>query len=242
MVLAILPFLGLHANGALGIEILEWVRYGDLDEEVLHTEQAIMSLVPDVSFTQTLTDDPAVIAALLPGKDVFLVPELDFAGYSGEGITFAPVLEPFVAVGGLLVACAEGFSDDQGTFLKDTGLLDRTFVDFGWSGTADLMIPGHILAEGLGSSIQLANATAWYTTSQPDVEIVYALSGYPSYGVVMYRSYGAGHVVSIGYDYYERNLDADRVIANAVTIPEPATLLLLAFASGVSSSWVSRRN
>ncbi len=225
---AMLLLAGVLPSRALGLEILEWARYGDPDEETANAEAAILSLVPAVTFTRTVTDEAAEIAALLPGKDVFFVPELDFAGYSGEGTTFAPVLEPFVAAGGVLVCCAEGFPRDQGTFLKDTGLLDRDYVDWTRVGTATLLSPGHPLAEGVGETIGLINVTAYYTTGDPGVEIVYAHTDNPDYGIVMYRPYGEGHVVGIGYDYYTRSADADRILANAVTLPEPAALSLLA--------------
>ena len=202
--------------------ILNWVRYGDIDQE------AIYSLVPGATITRSTTDSAAQLASELSGKDVFLISECEEGIYQGEGTIFAPVLSDFVSQGGVVIQCNSGIWGVD--VLGDAGLMTRSYIGTTASGTGTLELPGHPLAYGLGATVQMADATEYWSTTDPDVDIVVSYSQ-PSYGVLMSTQVGSGWVIGIGYDYFDRNSDADRMIANAVCIPEPGMICLLGLGS-----------
>ena len=73
------------------------------------------------------------------------------------------------------------------------------------------------IAQGLASRIGTEDATAGYRIANADATVV--VEAERGDAIVATRSIGSGQVILIGYDYYESNEDADRLVVNAVFWP-----------------------
>jgi hypothetical protein len=197
------------------LQMLAWVRYTDYDEEYANTLAAIREYFTDFTVTESDTLVPAVLAAELAGKHVLLLPNPEEASNDNlraAGIAFRDTLQAWVSSGGFVLATAE-WLNYQG-FLRNAELLDALYSDTFNSGALPVEDPAHPLAAGLGPTVQAVSFLSTYTIGDPDVQPVVD-GGFGDWAVAA-RDIGAGHVALIGYDYYEYNDDAARIIANAM--------------------------
>ncbi len=198
-------------------QILAWVLYTDYDQEYNNTLSAISQYYADYTVTESTTTNPSVLSSELVGKDIFLVPEPEMAGsttLATMGSTFSTALLDFVNNGGIVIVCCE-WSGSQG-FLLNAGLMNATYANGYWTGNFTVADSTHPITDGLGSTVAAADAVASYNITDPEIQnLIVDSYGYP---VVAVRDLGSGHVVLIGYDYYEYNDDAARIISNAVNL------------------------
>jgi len=237
--------LAMIAGDSMGQEprILHWVLHGDMDREVPFTEEAILSQVPGAEIVRTFATTSDELVPELADANVFLVPEMgETTPYLREGVEFGAILQDFVDGGGIVIECLSGGSGED--FLGDAGFMSRTFAGVTGGGGANVLLPDHPLASGLGPTVSLADATAYWTPLDASIETVID-SPMPGSGILLSKTIGAGYVIAIGYDYYERNPDADRIIGNAASMMPVETSILSATctegAGGkVAISWVAR--
>jgi len=198
------------------IQILAWVLYTDYDQEYRNTLIAISEYCTDYTVTESTTTDPSVLASELVSKDVFLIPEpemTDNATWAAIGSAFSSVLGDFVNDGGTVIVCCE--RDWYQGFLLNAGLMSTTYANgYSEGETFTVADQTHPIIDGLGATAASANVTASYSIA--DAEIHKLIVDSYGYAVVAVRDIGCGHVVINGYDYYEYNDDASRIIANAV--------------------------
>ena len=204
-----------------GRQILAWIKYTDTTREYPNTLDALSKYFKDYTITESKTSDPAVLAAELEGKDVFLMPEpdkTDTVTLKSVGSAFSEVLNEFVNMGGVVIVLAE-CKGWQG-FLSASGLLDEVVNNY-YASHEDLtvLLQNHPLAQGLSSStIKAEDSTSTYTISNPDAQII--VVGPDNKAAIACRQLGVGYVILIGYDYYDYNDDAARILANAVNISD----------------------
>ena len=74
--------LPLTARPAGALEILAWTTYADMDQEYIHTLDAILQYRPDAVFTEFSGSTAVELETALIGMDVFLVPETEAASSS----------------------------------------------------------------------------------------------------------------------------------------------------------------
>jgi len=208
-------------------EILAWIPYTDLVEEYPRTLAALDTYYPYYNVTDSITDDAAVLAAELEGKDVFLAMEQEGATPAQLvtlGAEFADVLTEFVEQGGTVVVLGERDGVHEG-FLDATGLMSCDAVGrYNLGEALPVVSPSHPLAFGLGSSVAAQDATNSYAVG-PEAEVV--VEDPSGNAVVAARLLGAGAAIVVGYDYYAHDADAERVIANAVQYPRATGDILL---------------
>ena len=205
-------------------EVVAWTAVTDTAQEYPNTLAALNAYYTSYNLTETTTTDPGQLEAVLEGRHVLLLPEPELsstAALEAQGEAFADVLHDFVSAGGTVVALCE-WANYQG-FLRAAGLMDATFVG-PLGGTATVALPSHPLATGLGATAAYADATGVYEVGPGVATVVEAGDGT---AVVAARQLGAGAVVLIGYDYYEYNDDASRILANAVQYPRKFVPILL---------------
>jgi len=201
------------------VQILSWVRFTGYSEfsdpEYAHTLEAIAQYFTDFTVTESNALDPAALAEALVGKDALLLPEPNQGtteALQAAGTALQATLHAFVSSGGTIIATCE-WEWWQG-FLRSAALMDVQWSHDPSTGPLNVVDGTHPLAVGLGTTVQLANATAAYIIGNADAQIVVTAPG--GQPVVAARNIGAGHVVLIGYDYNSYNNDAARIIANAV--------------------------
>jgi PKD repeat protein len=210
-------------------EILAWIPYTDMvpGGEYDNTLAALDTYHPWYNLTTSVTEDAGVLATELAGKDVFLAMEQEnatSAQLATLGAAFADVLTDFVEQGGTVIVLGELDIYFEG-FLDATGLMSCDAVADYWLGEAlPVVSPSHPLAFGLGATVAAQNLTNAYTVG-PEATVVIE-DGF-SNAVEAVRLLGAGAVIVIGYDYYEYDADAARVLANAVQYPQATGDILL---------------
>jgi len=201
------------------LRILAWTTYVDMDEEYQHVLDALSSLAPSAyEVTETETTGASTLSSALEGYHVFLIPEQEDADndtLAEIGSSFGPVLEEFVRQGGRVVSVGE--RESHGGILKAMGLLDASFTAYIHPGTVSIVDRDSPVAQGLPDSFDTENATDSYTIADVDATIV--AESADGDAVVATRSIGLGHVILIGYDYYESSPNAGRLVVNAIFWP-----------------------
>jgi len=198
------------------VQVLAWIAYTDQDQEYANSLDAISQYHSAYTVVETTTTDASTLAYSLNGKHALLVPEPELADsvtLATLGDRFSTTLNNFVTDGGTVVVLCEW--DWYQGFVRHAGLLDARWHDgYAFGASFDVVDPDHPLAEGLGRSITAADAVASYEIGDADADPI-AVDG-DGYPVVVARDIGDGHVILIGYDYYEYHDDAARVLANAI--------------------------
>ena len=215
-----------HGAGDLVYSINEWeyyfqgtqpnilaLTYGvDLFVNYPNTIAAINQYFPGYVLTTTTTTDGNELAALLKGKNVFLMakPEGDQNIYSN----YAAALQEFVNNGGTVIFC--GAASGKKNCIFNTGLLEGDYGDAATNDPLNVLDPSHPITEGLPATIaEGPKHTYAYTFTAPDVQKLIEFSGFTVVGT---SKQGYGNVVYIGFDYDTPNDTASLVIGNTVSL------------------------
>jgi hypothetical protein len=193
--------------------LLAWTRYTDYYEEYTNSLNAIAQYTT-FNLTETDTEDPAVLAALLAAADVFLIPEQEYTYGSylfTLGQTWAGVLQTFVNQGGTIVLL--DFCNETFRLLQGAGLVDMQLNNCTGYSTLEVVNSEHPLAEDVPPAFYALDGIGAYVAN--DGETVVKLP-YSNDTVVLAKDVGSGHVAVIGFDYYSYNDDMARILANAV--------------------------
>jgi len=199
------------------IRILAWTAYTDIDQEYAHTLDAIEQYYTDFSLAETTTTSATTLQSTLAGKNVFLIPEQEWASYSDLfpiGSSWSTVLNQFLQEGGIIVVLDFSWGGGSGYgLLEGAGLMDVTVEGYGASDLLQVVQSSHPLVEGLPSSFYGDNGTLHFSSTDGE-EIVEKSGGGES--VVLTKDIGSGHIALIGFDFYEYNDDMARLLANAI--------------------------
>lgn len=195
------------------VNMLAWTLYTDYYEEYANTLNAIAQHTT-YSLTETTTTDPVQLAGLLQQADVFLVPEQENASYStmySLGQSWQNVLNDFLAGGGTIIVM-EHCEASSGLY-EGAGLMDVVYYTC-WDDTAvNVMAPAHPLAQGLPPSFLGRNGTTGYVSTSGETIIATQSSGFVNVAVDEINN---GHIVMMGFDFYNYNDEMARLLANAV--------------------------
>lgn len=200
-------------NGS--IKILAWTTYADFASEYPNTLSAIAQYT-DYTLTETTETDPVILEDLLNNSDVFLIPDQEggtTAEFQGLSTSWFSVLENFVSSGGKIVMC--GSFSDATEILNFNGLMGIDLAGSMASGELAVEDPDHFLIENTTPPINGQNLTALVTISD-ESEAVLVSNGLAAVAV---KSIGAGHIAYVGWDFFDFDDNAARVISNAVTGP-----------------------
>ena len=202
-----------YANLQGSTNLLAWIRYADYNEEYTNSLNAIAQYT-SFNLTETDTEDPTVLAALLKTTDVFLIPEQENS-YSSNlftlGQSWASTLQTFVSQGGTIVLLDHCHSTFH--LLQGAGLVDLQFEGCNSYRPLEVVDNEHPLVKDVPATFLGLGGLAFYTAN--DGKTVVREPQY-NYTVVMAKDIVAGHVAVIGFDYHSYNDEMARVLANAV--------------------------
>jgi Zn-dependent metalloprotease/subtilisin family serine protease len=223
--LSVEEFTGVN-SGSVGI--LLWSKYSDNSAggELNNTLNAISQHFTDFTSDTTSTTDPAVLASMLANKQVFIIPEQErlTPDLTTLGVAWQAVLQSFLDNGGKIIYCGTSQTGAEG-ILEGAGLLSFDYQAT-YSGTINLKNPSHELAQGISAAFPYSNATFGYNVHSTDIDTILAQSTNGRViSAIRYVSNGA--VILIGFDYYAYDINASRILANAVQLETtPAWLQL----------------
>ena len=163
-------------------------------------------------------DYTAINAESLNQIDVFIVPELE-RGYSYDsttGVILGPILRPWVESGGLLI----GFFLQGAGFITGAGFdpISGIYIST-MSGSINIIMPTHPMAEGVVSSFTGMNASYAYPNYTGYTAVATYPSGSSEYLSAGFKEIGAGCVVFFGWDYFATPTpNEDLLLQNTVTL------------------------
>jgi len=177
--------------------------------------------LPSAIITETDTEDPSVLASLLGGKGVFLVPRVrgaDPAIFTG----FAPVLEDYTNGGGDVVFL--GTDQFGGSTVENvvfnSGLFEGTIDGFLIDPENENLIlsaPAHPIVANVSSDLVGAATTYFYSISNDNAErIVSYDTGANLFDLVTTRTVGSGRAVLLGFTYFNSNEDLTQILVNTL--------------------------
>lgn len=197
------------------LEVLAYSNGVDVTTEYPNTFTAINSYYTNYNLTETSTSSAAELATLLQGKDVFLVPEIEITTGIPPFTDFAPVLQAFVNNGGIVI-----FTGTSGAQpIINSGLMTVNVTGFDTGTPLEVLDDTHPITQGISPSFPPSNGTYPIFFSDPDVV---TLVGQPEgeFGgggsVVAYRPIGSGYVISIAFDYFSSDENAQKLLANSL--------------------------
>jgi PKD repeat protein len=172
---------------------------------------AITQYYPLVSFTQHSYTTPSALSSALQNKQVILFPsQINGTDYYTQ---MASVVQGFVSNGGTAIVCGSTYT---GSSLYELGLFTGTYQGYLYSGTALTVLD---TTNKITKDLPLSITTDYYTmyqsiTNSDKKELV----EYGTYDIVSYRSIGSGTAVYIGYDYYDVDVNSNKILSNAVKL------------------------
>jgi len=198
------------------VRILAWTKYADLAREYVNTLNAITQYFSDYTVTQTQESDSAAFGALLEDYDLLLIPEQE-GGNVNEfidlGTSWSAILDNFVRSGGSVIMCG-GISGQQ-EILNASNLMNMNSRGNRSSGTMNVLDTTNFLVGGLGTTIPINNATFFVNiTDSLATEIVASTSDDIA---VAFKELGFGKMFYLGYDFFDYDDAAARIISNAVS-------------------------
>jgi len=195
-------------------KILAYVQYTDYDQEYANALGAIDSTFGP-SYLLTELWDYTQLDSMLPGNRILFIPEQENADlYMMEtiGATWSTTLSNFLNEGGVIILCDHNWGGG-GTYgiLTGAGLMSISGSNSITGSTVYLVDPSDPLAEGVSNTLIAPNGALSFITGETNV--VFNDGTYP---VVIHKIIGLGQIALIGFDYFESNPDADRILGNAV--------------------------
>ncbi len=198
----------IEGNRKKTIEMLALTYGVDYTSEYKNTLTAINQYFSDYHLTEINTTIASTLESALLKKDILLIAEQE-SGSASVYTSFAPVIQSFVNNGGKVIFC--GTSNSSCIF--NTGIFTGFYGGSLYPSTINVVNNRHFITDSVSASFISPEVTYAYNFNNSDTT---RLVRYGSYDVVTCRNFGKGKAIYVGFDYFEYNNDAARIIANAV--------------------------
>lgn len=223
------------ASQSATVKVLAMLYGVDLATEYANLINGINQNFTNYILDTTYTTIPSTLQVQLTDKDVLLMPEQE-TGTSLSNTAFAPVLQSFVAGGGTVIICGSNYSTTANK-IYDYGLFTGSFQNY-ITGTATIAVSDTTddLMDGLPQNFTSTNATFYHTITNGDKM---QLVSYQGFDVVTYRNIGLGKAIYMGFDYFNSNIQINRIAANAIRYANSGSIPPWVFVNPVSGSVLS---
>jgi len=205
-------------------KILAYIQYTDYYYDYQNTIRAIESAFgPNYNLTEFR--DYNQLNSMLPGKDILLIPDQEYASLSTLqmiGGAWAATLNDFLENGGIIILCDGdwGYGITYG-ILTGAGLMSISSTNYRSYYTLYLVDPSDPLAEGVSQTFISPYYTVSFVTQETKVVIN---DGF--YPVVIRKEVGRGQIVLLGFDFEYSNNNTERLLGNAVALTTYITISL----------------
>jgi len=211
-------------NTQLPVSILVYTEYVDnntgLNGELKNTMESIDETF-GYKYTYGNLTDYTELTTMLPGHDILLIPEQERAhsdNMTEVGIAWASTLTEFVNDGGIVVLmdCYAGYYGIPAPTIRiynASGLVQVGSVRSFAGGTLNLVNVSDALARGVAGSYAAPDGSMAFETNDNTTVVDDGTDT-----VVLHKIMGRGHVVVLGFDMYDRNVNSDILLANAIKL------------------------
>jgi len=210
-------------------QILAWTKYADIFTEYPNTLEAISRYYTDFEVTISTVTDSSALRTALVDKDVLLIPKQEGGSrstFSSLGNSWKTVLHDFVNHGGKVILCGSNYGSEQ--ILYSSELMNLNYWGRYSYGELTVLDTTHFITKALPSLIPIQRYTVIYNIADLPTNV---LVMYRNYAAVAVKEIGNGHVILVGYDFYQYDDNAARIISNTVK-GEEITWLTVAPLSG----------
>jgi thermitase len=202
--------------------ILAYIQYADTYQDYPNTLRTIESAFgPNYVLTELW--DYTQLDSMLPGKDILLIPDQEYAGlYTMQmiGAAWSETLTEFLENGGIIIVCDGGWGYG-GTYgvLTGAGLMSISYANWRSYYSLRLVDPTDPLAEGVSSSF----LGPYYTVSFVTLETKVVVDD-GTYPVVICKEIGKGQIILLGFDFESSNADTEQLLGNSVALAAYITI------------------
>ncbi|MEM3566266.1 MAG: CARDB domain-containing protein [Candidatus Bathyarchaeia archaeon] len=205
-------------------KILAYVQYTDYYYDYQNTLKAIESAFgPNYEITELW--DYTQLSLKLPGKDILLIPDQEYASLyimQTIGSSWSETLSEFLENGGIIILC-DGFWGYGGTYgiLTGAGLMSILSTNYRSYYTLYVVDPSDPLAEGVSQTFLGPYYTVSFVTRETKVVVDDGV-----YPVMIRKEVGRGQIMLLGFDFETSNKDTERLLGNAVALTTYITISL----------------
>ena len=194
--------------------ILIYTENAKTDFELKYTKEAINNSFGECTYEDLA--DYTNLSTKLSGHNILLIPEQQFGNpdlMNDIGLNWSTLLTTFVNDGGVVILCDyTGFSY---LILNSSDLLALDEVDDTdiAGNSIEVVATNDPLAEDVYPTFTAPASTMCFNSSE-GTSVVECNSS----SVVIHKTMGKGHVVLLGFDFFEYNSDTSKIIGNAVAL------------------------
>lgn len=201
------------------VSILVYTEFARSDEWN-NTVTAINTAYGSDYSSSNLTDYTN-LAAELPGNDILLIPEQERANTTAMkavGAAWSDILTEFVHNGGIVILLTygvwyENFGQTTNIY-NESGLLQINEVaKVTKSSTISLVDPNDALARGVDLSWPAPTDFLCFNVSEGNI-----VADNGTHPIIVHKILGRGHIVLLGFDFVEYELNSARLLSNAIRL------------------------
>ncbi|MDX9695151.1 MAG: choice-of-anchor D domain-containing protein [Bacteroidales bacterium] len=192
---------------SFGANVLALTYGVDMSTEYPNTIAAINQYFTDYNLTEINTTSATELENALVNNNILLIAEQEM-GDPSVFTGFATVLQNFVNNGGKVIFCGTS----NGDCIFNTGL----FTGINNGSAMDVLTINdklHPIVSGVIEPLIGQNATYLYDFTNSDA---IQLVQYSGFDVVTYREINDGKIIYIGYDFFDYDDNAAKILANAI--------------------------
>ncbi|MHA2497053.1 MAG: hypothetical protein ACXAEI_16395, partial [Candidatus Hodarchaeales archaeon] len=194
----------------------EFVRSDELNNTITAINTAYGS-----DYSRSNLTDYANLATKLPDNDILLIPEQERATpaeMKAVGAAWSDILTGFVHNGGIVILLTYGviwqnFGQTTNIY-NESGLLQINEVaKVTPSSTISVVDPNDALARGVASSWPAPNGSLCFNVSEGNNVVDNG-----THPLIIHKILGHGHIVLLGFDLWEYELNSARLLGNAIRL------------------------
>ncbi|MBY9005922.1 MAG: hypothetical protein KGD63_04105 [Candidatus Lokiarchaeota archaeon] len=202
-----------HSLRTSSISILIYTQYADINNELQNTKDSITAGYG--AFVSEDLLDYNNLATELQGHKIFLIPEQEFGNpplFQTIGENWKDILYNFTYNGGIVILL-DGSGDSFHIFNSSELMLIEGCVSNLDGNMLEVTALDDPLASHVYSTFNAPSATKSFITSE-----VISVVEYNSNPVVIHKEIGNGHLILLGFDFFEVNADINIILGNAISL------------------------
>lgn len=205
-------------TSAPAVSILVYTQYADISRELLNTTQAINDSYGTNYYYENLTDYTNLN---LTGHNILLIPEQETTTdtqLKTVGTTWAGNLSTFVNNGGIIILLDHnGGSGGTYHIYNSSGLMDIDGAVDITDDNVNLVAGNDPLAIDVSSSFTAPNGALSFNTTETTSVVDDGINP-----MVVHKVSGTGHIVLLGFDFYDIESNCSTILGNAIRLALPS--------------------